>query len=538
MPSDDQPYLFSYRRTLLIVTGVVSGVFVVSVNQAMLVVSAPTIVSDLGGLSSYSWIFSIYFLASTITIPTWSRLADQYGRRWLFASTLILFMSGSLICALAPSLPVLFLGRALQGVGAGGTVPIGMAATADIMAPRQRGKWLGYETSLAISAQFAGPFIGGLITQEAGWRWAFGISMPFALVSLAITCFAMKIPAHGEKHRIDVVGSLLLAGLLVAGLLGLTLGGVTMPWGSAPIISLFVGCAVLTGVFAVWERRVSEPIVPLSLYKHRTFLAASLMVWGSTGSMWAINTYVPLFAQGALGSSPARSGLILLPFGVASFVFSFIFGRVMSRTGHFRRQLFMSPVLTMLGLILLTRMGPSAGEVQIAPILVVCGLGLALGNATTIAVQNAVPLKMMATALGGLQFARILGGAIMLNVFGIVMNSRVKSELDEQLPVDSPLRKVSPDKLIAGTVHLSKADTATVHNAFGHAIPTVFYVSMPLVAVTFLAAFLVVREPLRNTIKHVSEIESSEEIVSTVEPQGGAVVAPSETRTAPPAQPS
>jgi MFS family permease len=505
--TEDRPYLFGRGRTLLIVTGVVTGIFVVSVNQAMLVVSVPTIAGELGGLSSYSWIFTIYFLASTITIPTWARLSDQYGRRPLLALSIASFLVGSLVCALAPSLAVLFVGRAIQGIGAGGAVPIGMAATADIMAPKERGKWLGYETAVTVSAQFGGPLIGGLITQTAGWRWAFAISVPFAATSLAITWFAMKIPANHERHKIDVVGSVLLAGLLVTGLLAITLGGTSFAWGSPSIVLLLAACAGLAVAFGFWERRVPEPVVPLSLYRHRTFLAASMMVWGITGAMWAINIYVPLFAQGVLGASPARSGLILLPFGVSFVVFSFILGRVMSRTGRYRWQLFLGPAVVLTGLLLLTHMSPIPGESQIVPILIVCGLGVALGNAVTIAVQNVMPRRMMGTALGGLQFARILGGAVMLNVFGVVMNSSVRSQLATSFPADSPLRHVNPDRLIAHTVPINAADSPIVHLALSRAIPMVFYVVMPFVVLTFLAAFLVENKPLRATIGDAREIE-------------------------------
>jgi MFS family permease len=272
------------------------------------------------------------------------------------------------------------------------------------------------------------------------------------------------------------------------------------------MILLLGACGGLAVAFAVWERRVPEPIVPLVLYRHRTFLAASLMVLGYGAFMWSINTYVPLLAQGALGASPAYSGAILLPFGLSTFIFSGVLGRLMSRTGRFRWQLFMGPAVSLLGLILLTHMNPIPSEGELAPILVICGLGLALGNATTIAVQNVMPRRMMATALGGLQFARILGGAVMLNVFGAVMNSSVRSELARSLPSGSPLRRVSPDLLITRAVKISPADTVTVHTAIGRAIPTVFYVVMPLAVVSFLAAFLVEHRQLRNTIGDESEI--------------------------------
>src|SRR4051794_39654201 len=220
-------------------TGVVMGIFVASINQQMLVVAVPKIVGDLGGLQSFAWVFTIYFLASTVTIPMWGKLSDQYGRRPLLALAIICFLAGAVVCAFAPTLPVLFLGRALQGAGAGGIVPIGMAATADIMSPRERSKWLGYQGSVLLAAQLAGPALGGLITDTAGWRWGFFISLPFGIAALVIVWFGLKIPPNARRHTLDYVGAALLAGALVSGLLAATWGGQEYAWASPVIFGLF-----------------------------------------------------------------------------------------------------------------------------------------------------------------------------------------------------------------------------------------------------------------------------------------------------------
>jgi EmrB/QacA subfamily drug resistance transporter len=498
--TEDRPYLFGKGRTFAIVTGVVTGIFVASINQAMLIVSVPKIVGDLGGLQSFAWIFTIYFLASTITIPMWGKLSDQYGRRPLLLLAVLFFISGSIVCALAPTLAVLFFGRALQGVGAGGIVPVGMAATADIMAPRERGKWIGYETSVLVCAQLGGPAIGGLITDLAGWRWAFLISVPFGAVSLVLIYFALRIPPKANRHQLDFVGAGLLGGALVSGLLAATLGGNQYAWGSPTIIGLFVLAAVLLVVFGFWEKRVPEPILPLALYKNRTFAAAQVIVFTAGCSMWSINTYLPLLAQGALGYSAASSGLILAPFGISVFISTTILGRVMSRTGHFRWQLFAGPIVSLIGFWLLTHMGAVPANSEIIRGLVICGFGLALGNAITIAVQNAMPRKIIGVVMAGNQFARVIGGTVMLTVLGAVMTSSVHNELAKRLPAGSALRNVDPDKLIAHNVRVPASQSTIVHAAIGQAIPNVFLVVMPLLVVSFIAAFFVERRTLRDTI--------------------------------------
>jgi EmrB/QacA subfamily drug resistance transporter len=520
MLGEGQPYLFSRRRTFVVMTGVVMGIFVASINQAMLIVSVPKMVGDLGGLQSFAWIFTIYFLASTITIPMWGKLSDQYGRRPLLTLAVVFFIIGSVVCAVAPTLAVLFMGRALQGIGAGGIVPVGMAATADIMAPRERGKWLGYQSSVLLCAQLGGPAVGGLITDTAGWRWAFVISVPFGLAALVIIWFGLKIPAKATRHKLDYVGAGLLGGTLVAALLAATLGGNQYAWGSPQIVGLFVAAGVLGVALGLWERRVPEPILPLALYRNRTFVAGQLIVFGAGCCLWSINTYLPLLAQGSLSYSATGSGAILTPFGISTFVFGTVLGQVMSRTGRYRWQLFVGPVVSFIGFWGLTHMGAIPTQGEIIPNLIICGLGLSLVNAIIIIVQNAMPQNIMGVVSAGNQFARVMGGTVMLTVLGTVMTSSVRDELGRRLPAGSTLRTLDPDELIAHKVALNGHEGAIVHEALGRAIPTVFYVVMPLLVVSFLAAFLVERRPLRGTVAETPEqaLEVAERSVVEVGP--------------------
>jgi EmrB/QacA subfamily drug resistance transporter len=497
---EDRPYLFGRRRTWLIMFGVVTGAFVIAVNQAMLIVSVPQMVGDLGGIDSFAWIFTIYFLASTVTIPIWGKLADRYGRRPLLTLALVSFLVGSVICAVAPTLAVLLVGRACQGVGAGGIAPITLAVTADIMAPRERGKWMSFQLSAFLFAQLAGPAIGGAITDTAGWRWAFLISIPFAAVSLAITLVAIRIPHHAIRRQLDYLGATLLTGALVSGLLAASLGGRQYAWGSATIVGLFAASAALAVVFVWWERRVPDPIIPTELYRSRTFVAGQIIVFVVGSCMWAVNTYLPLLAQGALHYSATGSGAILMPFGLSIFVFGSLLGQVMSRTGAFRWQLFLSPVLMFAGFYLLLHMNAIPGRGEIIGGLVIAGAGVALGNSITIVVQNAMPQRMVGVVSAGNQFARVIGGTILITVLGAVMAANVKDEIARRLPVGSALRDVDPDQLIAHRVAIHGAERTIVEQALGRAIPSVFAVLLPLLVIALLAAFLVDRRPLRETV--------------------------------------
>jgi MFS family permease len=382
-----------------------------------------------------------------------------------------------------------------------------MAATADIMSPRERSKWLGYQGSVLLAAQLGGPALGGLITDTAGWRWGFFISLPFGVAALVIVWFGLKIPPNARRHTLDYVGAALLAGALVSGLLAATWGGQEYAWASPIIVSLFATSVVLAFVFAWWERRVAEPILPLELYKNRTFCAAQVIIFGAGCCMWSITTYIPLLAQGALGKSAAASGALLTPFMITSFVAGTLLGQLMGRTGRFRWQLFVGPVIVFTGFVLLGHMDDIPSESELIRNLVIVGLGMAMGNAIQIAVQNAMPQNQMGVVSAGNQFARVIGGTIMLTVLGAVMTSRVHAELAARLPEGSRLRNVPGQELIAHKVPLRGDEEQIVHAALGAAIPTVFTFLLPIVAIGFFAAFLVPRATLRGTISDAPEAE-------------------------------
>jgi EmrB/QacA subfamily drug resistance transporter len=492
-------YVLSRGRTLLVLTGVTLAIFVASVSHLMLLTAVPKIVGDLGGIDRYSWIISAYFLASTITVALWGKLSDMYGRRRFMLLAIACFMVGNIVCGFAPSMNVLIVGRMLQGAGAGGIVPIGMAAIADIMAPRQRGKWQAYlGTATAVSATI-GPALGGWITQSASWRWVFFAGLPVGFVALATIWFAFSMEPPKREHSLDYVGAALLGSGLTCGLLALSWGGQQYAWTSPVVIGLFTACTVLLAGFGRWEQHVPEPIVPLALFRNRTFAAAQVALFCLGASYWTAQVFTPLFAQGALGEGAAASGAILTPFVIATTAAGILSGQFVSRTGRYRPPLIACPIVLGVGFVLLTRVGPQTSRTDLVRDLLIAGAGFGLGTSLLgVVVQNAVPKQLMGVASAANQFSRVVGGTIVITLLGALFSTRLHARLVELVP-GTPAAHLSQQELVSSH-SLSKALTGPVHIAFGSATSLVFITLVPFVALAFLAICFIERRPLRASL--------------------------------------
>jgi EmrB/QacA subfamily drug resistance transporter len=516
-PTAPGRYLFSRRRTFFVMSGAVLGIFVASIGHMMLIASVPSVISDLGGLDRYSWVFTGYFLASTVSIPLWGKLSDIYGRRTPLSLAIAAFVVGAIVCAAAPSMNVLIAGRALQGLGSGGIVPISMALTADLMAPRERGKWLAYLSGATVVSTMAGPVLGGWISDAFGWRWTFLAVAPLGLGALAFVWFAVRLPRPNRKHALDFVGAALLGAGLLAALLATSTGGTSRPWGSPTIVGLFVAGGLLLALFVWWERRVAEPIVPLALFRIRSFSASQVALFCNGAMHWGGQTYVPLLAQGALGASATGSGAILIPFMLASTLTGLLTGQIVSRTGRYRPALLVSPVVLFVGYFMLARLdvGLTTRQVVAATIVVGVGLGLSASMWGVVA-QNAAPGDLMGVASASNQFSRVIGGTITLSVLGAVMTSQVHAELLRRVP-SSAASGVGPEDLLGAGEGLSPAARGAAQDVFAAAVPNVFYVLLGFAVISLAAALVVERRALRTTVHGAPPLpeEQPEDSVTT-----------------------
>jgi EmrB/QacA subfamily drug resistance transporter len=459
----------------------------------------PKIVADLGGLEHYSWVFSTYMLGATVTVPLYGKLSDIYGRRPFFVLAIVLFMAGAVVSGLAGTMTMLIVGRTIQGLGAGGLIPLAIAVIGDLIAPRERGKWQGLTGAVFGVASVVGPATGGWIADNASWRWAFFVSLPLGLLALVVVWLGFSMePVHAD-HRVDYVGAALLTMGASAGLVALVWGGEMYPWGSTEIVGLAAISSALLGAFLWWERRAPEPILPLELFRDRTIAAAHAALFLIGAAMFGTIMFVPLYVQGVLGESATSSGAVLTPMMLALIGASVLSGQIVSRTGGYRPTLLASPLVLFAGFLLLLRLDAGSSAAETTRDLVIIGAGIGLGMQTyTLVVQNSVSRQVMGAATASAQFFRSIGAAVGVTALGAVLTSRLHAELSVRLPDVVRIGEISPGSLLGGQPALGHEEA--LRSSLAAALHTVFAVGLPLAAAAFLATLFVERRELRKTM--------------------------------------
>jgi EmrB/QacA subfamily drug resistance transporter len=428
-------YRFTIGRILAIYSALMVVLLLAALDQTIVATALPHIVSDLGGLSSYSWVFTAYMLATTVTVPLYGKLGDIYGRRPLFIASISIFLLGSALCGLSQNMVELVGFRALQGLGAGGLFPLALATIANIVPPRDRGRYQGLIGATFAASSIGGPAIGGLIVDNTTWRWIFYVNLPIGGIALAVVALTLPKRAPRKEHRLDLTGAALLAAGTAALLLGLVWGGRQYAWSSGHVIGALAASAVLLLAFAVAERRAEEPILPFELLR-RGNVAAGVVCMGLVGMvMFGTITYVPLFVQGVIGTSATSSGVVLTPFMLGAVAMSFLSGQWVSRTGRYRLNALVGPVVLGAGMLLLWRMGVSTTNAEAARNMVVAGVGLGLMmQIFVLIVQNGVPASAMGSATALTQFSRSIGSTLGVTIMGVIVNQGLpKTARSEQI---------------------------------------------------------------------------------------------------------
>ena len=411
------------RRIRVIFSALLLVLFLASLDQTIVATALPRIVSDIGGLTSYSWVITSYMLASTVTVPLYGKLGDVHGRRTLFMVSISIFLVGSALCGLAQNMTELVLFRAVQGLGAGGLFPLALATVGVIVPPRDRGRYQGLIGATFAAASIAGPALGGFIVDHASWRWIFYVNLPVG--ALALVVIAITMPKRTEKrpHSIDYRGFFLLAGGTTALLLALVWAGRQYAWSSPQVVGAFAAAAVLLTLFGWVERHVREPILPFDLLRQRTVAAgvASMALVGM--AMFGTIAFVPLFVQGVIGTSATSSGIVLTPLILGAVGMSILSGQWVSRTGHYRLNAIVGPIILGTGLFLLSRMDTSTTNGEAARNMVIAGVGLGLMmQVFVLVVQNSVSIRQMGSATALTQFSRQIGATLGVTLMGVIVN--------------------------------------------------------------------------------------------------------------------
>jgi EmrB/QacA subfamily drug resistance transporter len=416
-------YRFSIGRILAIYSGLMVTLLLAALDQTIVATALPKVVSELGGITQYSWVFTAYMLGSTVTVPLYGKLGDAYGRKPLFIVAISIFLAGSALCGAAQNMVELVVFRAIQGVGAGGLFPLTLAMVGMIVPPRDRGRYQGLIGSVFAAASIIGPLIGGFIVDNTSWRWIFYVNLPVGGLALAVILVTMPRRPYKQEHSIDWLGAAVLGLGTTALLLGLVWGGRDYPWTAGPVIGALVAAAVLLVAFGLVERRVPEPILPFDLMRRPT-VAASVACMALVGAaMFGTISFVPLFVQGVIGTSATSSGVVLTPLMLGAVTTSFVSGQIVSRTGRYRPNTLVGPIVLGAGELLLWRMDAHTTSGEAARNMVVAGIGLGMMmQIFVLSVQNSVPRRAMGAATALTQFSRSIGATLGIAIMGVIVN--------------------------------------------------------------------------------------------------------------------
>ena len=470
-----------------------------ALDQTIVSTALPTITSDLGGLNELSWVVTAYLLASTASTPIWGKISDLYGRKLMLQIAVVVFVAASALAGLSQSMAQLIGTRALQGIGGGGLMVLVMAVIADLIPPRERGRYAGLFGAVFGIASVIGPLLGGLFTEHLSWRWIFYINLPLGIAAFLILGSVLHLPRHRQEHKIDWIGASLLIVSVTSLLLVTVWGGNEYAWGSAQILGLAtIGLGALVA-FILQELRHPEPMVSMELFRNKVFTVTSGIGFVVGFAMMGSIVYLSIYLQVVSGSSPTVAGLQLLPLMVGLLITSIGSGRLITRTGRYKIYPIVGTGLATIALLMLSRLGDDTPYWQIAIAAFVLGLGL--GNVMQVlilAVQNAVAPRDIGSATSGSTFFRSIGASFGTAVFGAIWAARLTSELKEILP---PGSSASGDPTSSMTIIRSLPPDlqSEVLSAFARATDFTFLMAVPIMAIAFVLALFVPQITLRTT---------------------------------------
>lgn len=438
----------SLRARLIILSMVLLGLFLAAMDQTIVSTALPRIIAQLNGLSLYSWVFTAYMLASTTVVPIAGKLSDIHGRKRFFLGGILLFLFASACAGLSQSMLQLIIFRGIQGLGAGTIMASAFAMIGDLFAPRERGRYQGLMGASFGLASIIGPLLGGLLTDHLSWRWVFYVNLPLGIIIFPVLWRLLPSFHYDQgKRSVDYLGAITLAAAIVPLLLALVWGGNEFPWSSPVILSLLSAALIMTGVFLVVERRAKEPLIPLTLFQDRVFTVAVLIVFLTGIAMFGSIAFIPLFMQGALGTSATNSGVILMPMTLGLVIGSTLSGQIVSRTGRYRYLSMAGLAIATTGIFLLSQMSVHTSRTEAVTNMMIIGFGLGITMPLfVLATQNALPYQMLGVVTAAIQFFRSVGGTFGIAILGSFLTHRITSEFGRELPPD--IRQTVPAPLL------------------------------------------------------------------------------------------
>ncbi len=425
------PGSFSHQQIIRVISGIMLCILLAALDQTVVIPAVPTIAAQLNAFGHLSWIVSAYLLTSTAATPIYGKLSDMYGRRMLLLPALALFIGASVLCALARSLPQLIVFRGLQGLGGAGLMAMSQAAIADVVSPRERGRYQGYMAGMWGVASVGGPVVGGWFTDHLSWTFVFWINVPLGLAAMWLCNRALKLlPARNMRGKIDYIGAALLTAGVTCFLLVLSWGGTEYPWLSATILGLEAGAVVLF-VALVWhEQRTSDAILPPRMFRDAVFSRGVVLAFMTAAALLGTTFLLPLFFQLVRGVDASASGFLVMPFLVFNVMGAFTGGQIGRWLGRTKVTIVVGLTVASVGYILLSTVGPDTmlAVVLVAMALVGIGIGVCMPS-VLVMVQNAAERRDVGTATGALLFLRSMGGAFGSTMVGALLTGAYSAHL-------------------------------------------------------------------------------------------------------------
>ncbi len=510
-PATAAPTALTHRQIMVVLSGLLLGMFLASLDQTIVSTAMRTIADELNGQTAQAWVTTAYLITSTISTPLYGKLSDQYGRKPFYLFAIVIFVVGSVLCGLAQSIYELAAYRAVQGLGAGGLMSLAFAIVGDLVPPRERGRYQGWFMAVFGTSSVLGPVLGGAFAGQDsllgvdGWRWIFYLNVPIGLVALFVVSRVLTLPRRTSDARIDHIGAALLTTTIVPVLL-VAEKGREWGWGSGLTLGLTALSVVSLVLFVLRERAVGEAaILPLRVFRSGVFSITSVTSLLVGAGMFGGLVVLPLYLQIVRGSSPTEAGLQLIPLMVGIFAMSTVSGLVMSRTGRYKPLPVVGTALMFVALLLMSTLGVDTPIPQVMAYMLLMGAGLGLSMQTlVISVQNALPPKDMGVATSSVTFFRSLGGTLgaatsLAVLFGSLAGNITARAEQAGLPQDVIDRFSSASALDDSSIiaTLPEAVRTVVLQGFADSTSTVFLTVAFLLVPAFVLSLLVKEIPLR-----------------------------------------